>query len=593
MFDLLLFRLLDLQRDYQKVLEDKNRYQDRLKALKQTSTRPFDQISVSTESSAQAAVDGDGDGKQPPSRRSSARSQRPPRSPLPNSQLDALQASLEAEIAKSSEEDDSASISGQSMDVVKVVMPSLMIDSSGEPPVSRPKRVPTPLDLSPSKVRASDPHPRSAFLLPQNGTPEPNNGRLSPYRDPPPSAPPFQTSVPTSVSTPARPAPPLFSPGLPTSPRPYTPSFQTLSPMSSRILSDETEPRMLQHRSPSTPRTSKPPTDTDMMTDSSSSPRTPGPLSPKEAQVESIRKSPFSPRRARIPSHRSNISVTHTSTSSIVTINEPTNSTPPIVATVSRSMSVDLKIPNGNGLVPPQESVERRKSRSFEDLHSLSTTLAEMKTAEGDKTHSRNASLTGIGLDEAINEMQRANEELKLSAIQERQSTETDATTLEQPKRPPPSAPSSLESPTILQPAFTGRTESSSNAPRLITLAISPSDVFSISLSVLSIRSSQVPTAIAPTEETLFTIRCRMKNVDKSAEREILRVEKSFASLMQLGEKLSSIVGMAPFLSTFFDDFPVEKSDQRRVCLGMTLLIFRPSITFSGLFLDLSWMRNL
>src|SRR5436190_8735542 len=145
--DLLLFRLLELQRDYQKVLEDKNRYQARLKSLKQTPIRPFDQLSISTESSAQAVVDGDGDGKQTPSRRSSARSvsQRPPRSPQPNSQLDALQASLEAEIAN--EGDSSAFISRQSTGITKVVMPALMIDSSGEPPVSRPKRVPTPLDL--------------------------------------------------------------------------------------------------------------------------------------------------------------------------------------------------------------------------------------------------------------------------------------------------------------------------------------------------------------------------------------------------------------------------------------------------------------
>ena len=71
-----------------------------------------------------------------------------------------------------------------------------------------------------------------------------------------------------------------------------------------------------------------------------------------------------------------------------------------------------------------------------------------------------------------------------------------------------------------------------------------------------------------------------MRNVDKSAEREILRVEKSFASLMQLGEKLSTIVGMAPFLSTFFDDFPVEKSDQRKVCSAMTLLILGCRLLF-------------
>ena len=475
---------------------------------------------------------------------------------------------------KSSDEgDSSASISGHSTDVTKVVMPSLMIDSSGEPPVSRPKRVPTPLDLSPSRVRASEPLPRSAFLLPQNGTPELNNGRLSPYRDPPPSAPPFQTSAPTTASTTARPAPPLFSPGLPTSPRPYIPSFQALSPMSGKIIYDETASRMLQHGSPSTPRTSKPSTDTEVMTDSSSSPRTPGPQSPEEAVGESIRKSPFSPRRPRIPSHRSNPSASHTSTSSILTINEPPNSTSPIVAKVSRSMSVDLPQPNGNRLVPPQQSIERRKSRSFEDLHSLSTAFDEIKEAEDGKTHSRNASLTGIGLDETINEMQRANEESKMSATQENQSTDTNATTLEQPKRPPPSVPESPKSPTPLQPAFSARTRSSSNASRLVTLAISPSDVLSIALSVLSVRSRQMPPNTAPTEETLFTIRCRMRNVDKSAEREILRVEKSFASLMQLGERLSSIVGMAPFLSTFFDDFPVEKSDQRKVCSTMTLLI--------------------
>jgi hypothetical protein len=109
-------------------------------------------------------------------------------------------------------------------------------------------------------------------------------------------------------------------------------------------------------------------------------------------------------------------------------------------------------------------------------------------------------------------------------------------------------------------------------------------------LSVLSVRSRQVPTNTGPVEETLFTIRCRVKNtVDKTGDKEILRVEKSFASLMELGDKVGSASGMAPFLRSFFDDFPIEKPEQRKVRFLLTLTEYRLSTTFSEFSLELSW----
>jgi len=95
---------------------------------------------------------------------------------------------------------------------------------------------------------------------------------------------------------------------------------------------------------------------------------------------------------------------------------------------------------------------------------------------------------------------------------------------------------------------------------------ISPNDIPSVVLSVLSVRSRQKASTPNSGEETLFTIRCRLRNpTDKSLEREILRVEKTFSALTDLGSSLSSIVGMAQFLNSFFDDFPIEKADQRKV----------------------------
>ena len=112
------------------------------------------------------------------------------------------------------------------------------------------KRVPTPLDLSPAKVRASEPSSRSAFLLPRSESPRTgNNGRLSPYRDPrdpPPTAPPSQQTYSSDhLSSTARHAPPaLFHPGLPKSPRAKVPAVVPITPMSGEIVSDEPENRV-------------------------------------------------------------------------------------------------------------------------------------------------------------------------------------------------------------------------------------------------------------------------------------------------------------------------------------------------------------
>jgi hypothetical protein len=581
-------RLLDLQRDYQKVLQDKNRYQARLKTQKQQdSTKFYDRISISTESSAQALLDLDGSLDKTPSRRSSARSVksfRPPRSPQPGSQLDALQASLEAEIAKSADDSDTTAAPIQQTDSSN--------DSSNDinPPVilttpqrstSKVKKLPAPLDLTPTKTRSSD-IPRSAFLAPGSGYFDSKNGRLSPFREPPPSAPPFQTTTSDTLSINTRQTPPpLLSPGLAKSPRPYTPTFQPLTPMSGKIIYDESESRGSEQGPPSTPRTSKPPTtDTEDLTDSTSSPTTPiaSPISPTEALVvETSRKSPLVPRRSRMPSHRSNNSQSHASTSSIGTINGPTGTTiAPVVTRASRSMSVESQQPISRTLVPPEESLERRKSRSFDDLQSLINSLDQEEGSARQKVVSPHPSLTGIGLDETIMEMQEANEkfatekpqETTEATIRESESVESFSSP-EHPRRAPPTPPTipaTPKSPTGLQPPFTLRSRSSSNVSKPISLAINPKDIPSVLLSVLSVRSRQISSSNGPVDETLFTIRCRVKSAgDRTSDKEILRVEKSFGSLMDLGEKLSSIVGMKPFLNSFFDDFPKEKSDQRKV----------------------------
>jgi hypothetical protein len=65
-------------------------------------------------------------------------------------------------------------------------------------------------------------------------------------------------------------------------------------------------------------------------------------------------------------------------------------------------------------------------------------------------------------------------------------------------------------------------------------------------------------------EDTLFVIRCRKKSGTEKSE--ILRVEKTFDAVMDLGANLAGIPGMETFLTSFFDAFPNEKSDQRKVC---------------------------
>ena len=511
-----------------------------------------------------------------------------PRSPQANAQLDALQASLEAEIAKNSDDSDRAPTPAKSFNGSLSDVPRLAVD--GPPPHTQGgkiKRVPTPLDLSPARVRASEPPSRSAFLAPRSGSPKTgNNGRLSPYRDPrdpPPSAPPFQqTYSPDHISSIARHAPPaLFSPGLPKSPRAFLPSVVPMSPLSGEIVSDEPETRHPDPPPSSTPR-SRAFTDPDDLSDSSMSPSTPVPPSPssRDALVEAARKSPLVPRRSRIPSHRSNPSTSHTSTSSIGTINGPTSNGPiitttsPVASRSSRSMSMEWKEPPGRSLLPPQEALERRKSRSFEDLHSLSNSFDKMKKEEEDKANANDdpskTSSEEIGLEETILEMQRANDQYLSPALTDSPQRTEFQSFPAPPKRPAPptppqKSPTSNQTP-ALQPPFTARARSASSASKLVALAISPNDIPTLLLSVLSVRSRQVPTNTGSAEETLFTIRCRVKNnTEKPGDKEILRVEKSLASLMELGEKLGNASGMAPFLKSFFDDFPIEKPDQRKV----------------------------
>jgi len=539
-----------------------------------------------------------------------------PRSPQAGAQLDALQASLEAEIAKNSDDSDRAPTPAMRVQSPGNDVPHLAVDISQPHTIGgKIKRVPTPLDLSPSRVRASDPLSRSAFLAPRSGSPRTGNGRLSPYRDPrdpPPSAPPFQqTHTPDHLpSTPRKAPQSLFSPGLPKSPRAFLPSVIPVSPMSAEIVSDEPEARVPDPPPPSTPR-SKTFTDPADLTDSSMSPTTPVPPSPsaRDALVEAARKSPLVPRRSRIPSHRSNPSASHTSTSSIGTINGPTyigpiiTTTSPVASRSSRSMSLEWKEPPlGRSLLPPQEALERRKSRSFEDLHSLSNSFDQMKKEEEDKSDaikdSTKASLGGVGLEETILEMQRANEQYSSATLTESPQRTELHTFPPPPKRPAPptppqQSPTYIQTPPVLQPPFTGRARSASSASKLIPLAINLNDIPNVLLSVLSVRSRQVPTSTGSVEETLFTIRCRVKNtIDKTGDKEILRVEKSFASLRELGDKLGAVSGMAPFLRSFFDDFPIEKPEQRKVSFYFDLAECRPSTTFSVFFLELNWTTS-
>jgi hypothetical protein len=198
-----------------------------------------------------------------------------------------------------------------------------------------------------------------------------------------------------------------------------------------------------------------------------------------------------------------------------------------------------------------------------------------MKKEEEDKVGAKKdstmTSSQGIGLDEAILEMQRANDQYSSPTLTESPQRPEFQSFPAPPKRsaptPPQQSPTSTHS-LSLQPPFTARARSASSASRLIPLAVSPNDIPTLLLSVLSVRSRQVPTNTGSAEETLFTIRCRVKNsTDKTGDKEILRVEKPLASLMDLGEKLGAASGMAPFLKSFFDDFPIEKPEQRKVRL--------------------------
>ena len=584
-------RLLDLQKDYQKALGDKNKYQARLKALqqRQDGIRPFDQNSNSTESSSLAIQDLDASQEvsKPPSRRSSARSikSRPPRSPQPNAQLDALQASLEAEIAKSSDDTDSGSPgleSDSSKSKETTIAPIVINSPSTNLLSSRGKKVPTPLDLSPAKIRVVDAMPRSAYLIPRSETPESHN--RSTARDPPPSAPPYQTSNSNYLTATTRVTPPLRSPGLPKSPRPIatqqvplplrvddTPLRVDDTPLRvDDTVYDETEQPSQETAASSSIQTLKSPTETEETSDYSSSPTSVGPTSPQERDVlvETARKSPLVPRRSRMPSHRANTSLSHTSTSSsIITISgpTPTSASAPVAARSSRSFSLENAQPNVRSqdtLVPPEQSVERRRSRSFDDLQSLVHDLRSESSSAMVKSKSSNASLTSVGLDEAILDIQREDAAYSQKTLEPSESMDTKTS----PQRSSPAELSPAQPTAALQPPFTARSRASSNVAPPVKLMISPNDIPSVVLSVLSVRSRQKASTPNSGEETLFTIRCRLRNpTDKSLEREILRVEKTFSALTDLGSSLSSIVGMAQFLNSFFDDFPIEKADQRKV----------------------------
>jgi hypothetical protein len=295
-----------------------------------------------------------------------------------------------------------------------------------------------------------------------------------------------------------------------------------------------------------------------------------------------------------MPSHRATNSISHTSaSSSITTINLPTvttTNTSPIHARTSRSFSAESFQQGSRALLDPAPSIEKRRSRSFDDLHTLMRTFEQEEPLTGKSEDSLD--LIG-GLDETILEMVKANEAAKQIPVKrddddgdedeeedEKEAEEPVSVVPPEPERPAPIAPPPTQSsegpkspvspispvspvspPKGLQPAFSARSRSTSNVSK-VPLAVTPSEIPSILLTVLSVRSRKVDGAsTSPLEETLFTIRCRVK---APAEKEILRVEKSIDSLLDLGDRLSSISGMTSFLNSFFDDFPVEKSDQRK-----------------------------
>jgi hypothetical protein len=570
------------------VLQDKNKYQARLKAaLKNDSAPSGDALSTTTESSTAATLDDIGqDAKQPLSRRSSARSARsvrPPRSPQPGAQLDALQASLEEEIGKSTDDSDSPANSSQT---ARTTPPTLKLDLPAQRPSSSKGRRPSPLNLTPNPARSNEGMPKSAFLAPRSGSPDFRGGRRSPMREPPPSAPPFQTSTSinnlsasnnlTPMSSPPPPRNPMpRSPGLPRSPRPVTPNFQSIFSSSGKVIFDEGErrsqddgPLTQEDNASSTPQTSKPPTDNEYLSDSSSSPTTPAPTSPRDALVESARKSPLVPRRSRMPGHRSSASRGSTSSSN-QTINGP------IVTRPGRSMS---ETKDTRMLSEQSIAIERRKSRSFEDLHSFMNAEG-MPVTDGPLTS--NSLLKGIGLDEAIEEMQRESEK-----YQQDENKDSDVSPIEPPKRAPPAIP--LPQPSPLQPRSRSSTMSKSHT--INAMSISPNEIPSLVLSVLSVRSRHVTLLKGESEDTLFTIRCRMKTGERS---EVLRVEKAFGSIMDLGENLAYIPGMETFLHTFFEAFPSEKPDQRKVIPSSSRADSRPLTTFLRSFSDHTWMTML
>jgi hypothetical protein len=220
-------------------------------------------------------------------------------------------------------------------------------------------------------------------------------------------------------------------------------------------------------------------------------------------------------------------------------------------------------------LAPPDEMLERRKSRSFEDLHVMSDEFDAMKAAEEAKAKAepaeelpRTESLTA-SLEETIQDLQKANEGASVKSRSETPPNETEPEPPSRPAPPPPTEPSPPPSLRIPEPA--PRSRAPSNAKPPVALLISPDEIYSIVLSVLSVRSKQVSTPDGSVEESLFTIRCRTKSPDKGPEKEVLRVEKSVPQLKELSGVLSSIVGMSSFTNTFFADFPPEKSGQRKV----------------------------
>src|ERR1700738_300918 len=128
-----------------------------------------------------------------------------------------------------------------------------------------------------------------------------------------------------------------------------------------------------------------------------------------------------------------------------------------------------------------------------------------MPVTEGPLTS--NSLLNGIGLDEAIEEMQRASEK-----YEQDENKDSDVSPIEPPKRPPPAIP--LPQPSPLQPRSRSSTMSKSHT--INTLSISPNEIPSLVISVLSVRSRHVTLLKGESEDTLFTIRCRMKTGERS-----------------------------------------------------------------------------